>query len=112
MEKLFKLRKPLCVTALINSCMAPTNLFVDGDLLYSSEGTTRGDPLAAPMYALAKIPLVKMLYCHLSDVSQVWYGKQIILSQQENLADCVNFGTNWPYKALSLAILPMPPKLG
>ena len=27
-----------------------------------------------PMYALATIPLIKKLYCHLGDVSQVWYA--------------------------------------
>ena len=31
---------PSLATALINSYRAPTELFVDGDVLYSSEGTT------------------------------------------------------------------------
>ena len=35
---------PSLATALINSYRAPTKLFVDGDVLYSSEGTTQGDP--------------------------------------------------------------------
>ena len=47
---------------------------MDGEVLYSSEGTTRGDLLAMPMYALATIPLIKKLQCHLADVSQVWYA--------------------------------------
>ena len=65
---------PSLATALINSYRAPTELFVDGDVLYSSEGTTQGDPLAMPMYALATILLIKKLHCHLADVSQVWYA--------------------------------------
>ena len=65
---------PSLATALINTYRAPTELFVDGEVLYSSEGTTQGDPLAMPMYALATIPLIKKLQCHLSDVSQVWYA--------------------------------------
>lgn len=65
---------PSLATALINSYRAPTELFVDGDVLYSSEGTTQGDPLAMPMYALATIPLIKKLHCCLGDVSQVWYA--------------------------------------
>ena len=64
---------PSLATALINSYRAPTELFVDGDVLYSSEGTTQGDPLAMPMYALAMIPLIKKLNYRLGDVSQVWY---------------------------------------
>ena len=40
-------------TALINSYRAPTELFVGGEVLYLREGTTQGDPLAMPMYALA-----------------------------------------------------------
>ena len=65
---------PSLATVLINTYRTPTQLFVDGDVLYSCEGTTQGDPLAAPMYALATIPLIKKLHCHLGDVSQVWYA--------------------------------------
>lgn len=65
---------PSLATALINTYRAPTELFVDGKVLYSSEGTTQGDPLAMPMYALATIPLIKKLHHHLVDVSQVWYA--------------------------------------
>ena len=65
---------PSLATALINSYRAPTKLFVDGDVLYSSEGITQGDPFAMPMYAVATIPLIKKLNYRLGDVSQVWYA--------------------------------------
>ena len=63
---------PSLAIVLINSYRSSTELFADGDVLYSSEGTTQGDPLAAPMYALAIIPHIKNLHCHLGDDSQVW----------------------------------------
>ena len=54
---------PPLATILINSYRAPTELFVDGtgDMLFSQEGTTQGDPLAMPMYALATIPPIRKL---------------------------------------------------
>ena len=44
----------------------PTILFnayfyVDGDTLYSEEGTTQGDPLALAFYALATVSLIQKL---------------------------------------------------
>ena len=47
---------------------------VDGDVLYSSEGSTQGDPLAMPMYPFATIPLIRKLHSFKDDVSQVWYA--------------------------------------
>ena len=44
---------PVLATSLINTYRAPSELYVDGDVLLSQEGTTQGDPLAMPMYALA-----------------------------------------------------------
>ena len=56
---------------LINSYRSPTELFVDGDIILSQEGTTQGDPLAMAMYGLATIPLIRRLdgLC-----LQVWYA--------------------------------------
>ena len=64
---------PSLSTVLINTYRAPTKLFVDSSVLYSSEGTTQGDPLVMPMYALATIPLIKKLQS-VEDVKQVWYA--------------------------------------
>ena len=63
---------PSLAAVLINTYRAPIKLFVDGSVLYSSEGTTQGDPLAMPMYALATIPPIKKLQS--VDVKQVWYA--------------------------------------
>ena len=65
---------PSIATALINTYRAPSELFVDGDVLLSQEGTTQGDPLAMPMYALATIPFIRKLKDRVNDVSQVWYA--------------------------------------
>ena len=62
---------PPLATILINTYRSPTDLFVDGEVLLSQEGTTQGDPLAMPMYALATIPLIKQLQ---GDSTQVWYA--------------------------------------
>ena len=56
---------------LINTYREPTDLFVDGDMLSSREGTTQGDPLAMPMYAIATAPLIQKLN---ADVTQIWYA--------------------------------------
>ena len=65
---------PSLATALINTYRAPSQLYVDGDVLLSQEGTTQGDPLAMPMYALATIPLIRKLKNNVNDVKQVWYA--------------------------------------
>jgi len=44
---------------------------VDGDVLYSEEGTAQGDPLAMPFYALATVPLIQKFT---APVTQVWYA--------------------------------------
>ena len=58
----------------INTYRAPSELYVDGDVIFSQEGTTQGDPLTMLMYALATIPLIKKLKTNVNDVNQVWYA--------------------------------------
>ena len=52
---------PSLATILINIYHDPTELYVDGHVLSSEEGTTQGDPLAKPMYALTTVPLMNHL---------------------------------------------------
>ena len=70
--KICRLCPPLA-TVLINCYRAPTELIDDGDVLHSSEGITKGDPLAMPMYAIATTLLIKKLHCAVDDVNQVWW---------------------------------------
>jgi len=62
---------PSFSTVLINTYRYPACLFVDGDILYSEEGTTQGDPLAMPFYALVTIHFIKKLA---APVTQIWYA--------------------------------------
>lgn len=62
---------PSISTYLINSYRSPTELFIDGDVIHSQEGTTQGDPMAMPFYAIATVPLIKKLP---TNVKQTWYA--------------------------------------
>jgi len=62
---------PPLAPILINTYRAPTELYVDREVLLSQEGTTQGDPLAMPMHALTTIPLIKRVS---GNVTQVWYA--------------------------------------
>ena len=62
---------PSLSTILINSYRAHSDLYIDGEVFYSQEGTTQGDPLAMPFYALATVPLITKLS---DSVDQTWYA--------------------------------------
>ena len=62
---------PELSTVLHNTYREPSDLYIDGEAILSQEGTTQGDPLAMPMYALATIPLINQLP---HSVTQIWYA--------------------------------------
>jgi len=57
---------------LINTYRSPVELFVGGESIFSTEGTTQGDPMGMPMYALGVLPLIHKLDAH--SVTQIWYA--------------------------------------
>ena len=58
-----------------NTYQAAIPLFVKGEgTIWSSEGTTQGDPLAMAMYALGITPLISRLQELLPQVKQVWFA--------------------------------------
>ena len=63
---------PELATIIINCYREPVDLFMGSPTSLSPEGTTQGDPLATPFYALAAIPLIKTLSSH-NHIRQVWY---------------------------------------
>eukprot|EP00117_Sycon_ciliatum_P031015 scpid87114/ scgid24335/ len=63
---------PDFAATLANNYRAPAAMFVDGETIWSAEGTTQGDPLAMPMFALGTVPLIQHLSA--SDVLHSWYA--------------------------------------
>ena len=46
---------------LVNTYRQDAFLFTGGHTIFSSEGTTQGDPLAMAMYAIGTLPLIDKL---------------------------------------------------
>ena len=63
---------PETATILINTYRRPLVLMIDEQELLSEDGTTQGDPLSMPMYAISVLPLIRRLTS--DDVQQVWYA--------------------------------------
>ena len=52
---------PSIAPAIINSYCSDSYLFIEGEVMHSSEGSTQGDPLATAMYTIATLPLIHQL---------------------------------------------------
>ena len=65
---------PNNATILLNCYRECSNLFIDGDVILSQEGTTQGDPLSMAFYALATLPLIKSLP---NSVHHIWYADDV-----------------------------------
>jgi len=63
---------PVFSVPLINMHKQPVELFVDGEYIYSTKGTTQGDPMGMPVYALGVLSLIQKLNTHA--VHQIWYA--------------------------------------
>ena len=59
---------------LTNTYQKSTELILGRDTLLSQEGTTQGDPLVMPFYALATRPLIDALALEVPNIMQVWYA--------------------------------------
>ena len=55
----------------INCCRSDVPLYIDGETVFSQEGTTQGEPLAMPLYALGVVPLISKH--NTFSVNQIWY---------------------------------------
>ena len=77
---------PSLSTILINTYREASELLIDGDVIYSMEGTTQGDPLAMAMYAIGTLPLIRRLS---NSVTQVWYADDAAAAGSlKNLREC------------------------
>ena len=63
---------PSIATVLTNTYRKGTDLYIDGEVLQSTEGTTQGDALAMAFYALATVPLADA--CSVKDLNDVWFA--------------------------------------
>ena len=64
---------PLISIYLCNTYSKPSKLFMNGgNVIYSKEGTTQGDPMAMPWYALSTVTIINTLQLNEPSVKQVW----------------------------------------
>ena len=64
--------KPFVLAPILtNTYRQDAFLFTGGNTIFSSEGTTQGDPLAMAMYAFGTLPLITQLQ---GIVKQCWYA--------------------------------------
>ena len=63
---------PLVCHVVINTYRQPSNLYVEGECIHSNEGTTQGDPIAKPLYAIGVVPLIREIVT--PGACQLWYA--------------------------------------
>ena len=63
---------PSLAPTVINSYRQPARLFDGGECIMSSEGTTQGDPIAMPMYAIGVVPLLQSIATE--GAVQAWFA--------------------------------------
>ena len=85
---------------LINTYQQLVKNFVDGVCIFSTEGTTQGNPMGMPMYALGVLLLIHKLDNHAA--SQIWYADDAYASGSlQNLRqwwnDLLSLGPDYGY---------------
>ena len=94
---MFHLCPPLA-TILTNTYRSASHLFIDGSSLLSQEGTTQGDPLAMPMYAISITPVIRQL---MGLTRQVWYADDAagggLLHLRDWWSGLLSFGRHFGY---------------
>ena len=98
---------PAFSTILINTYRFPAPLYVDGDVIYSNEGTTQEDPLAMPFYVWSTIPLIRRLPNNVTQDSM-----QMMQMLMVKFHICICGGTSFHYLDHILAIFLMHLRLG
>ncbi|CAM1325554.1 Uncharacterised protein r2_g3445 [Pycnogonum litorale] len=61
---------PMLAPSVINIYRHDSSLYTSGETISSTEGTTQGDPLAMPVYAISTLPLINKIRS--TDVRQIW----------------------------------------
>ena len=82
---------PSLATVLINTYRKDVPLYIDGQTLFSQEGTTQGDLLAMAIYTLTVTPLINKLQD--PNVKQVWFADDA--SASTRLHSLRNCGTHY-----------------
>ena len=87
---------PTRATILTNTYRSASHLFIDGTSLLSREGTTKGDPLPMPMYAISVVPVIRQL---ISITKQVWYAAAggSLLQLKDWWSGLLSFGRHFGY---------------
>ena len=90
---------PTRATILTNTYRSASHLFIDGTSLLSREGTTKGDPLPMPMYAISVVPVIRQL---MGMAKQVWYADDAaaggsLLQLKDWWSGLLSFGRHFGY---------------
>ena len=63
---------PALGPVVINTYRSSSDMFVGGEIILSTEGTTQGDPLAMAIYSVAITPLIRRV--KQEDTKQIWFA--------------------------------------
>ena len=74
---------PVIATVLINCYRGNAQLFVGGEVIFSKEGTTQGDPLAMVFFSLASVPLIRAVAVEAT--TQIWFADDAASGGRLNL---------------------------